>query len=299
MNYLLHLLIYLNIYIIIALSLNVVVGYMGRLNLAHAGYVALGGYAYALCTLTLDWGFLPALAVAVTVGAVASLALSLPSWRFKGDYFVMISLAVQALIFGVIHNWTAPGLPPGTWRNLTNGPFGLPGLPKPAILSIRFDTIGGVWVVSTVLMLLCAAFILGLTRSRWGLLLKCIRDDELALRGLGRNVRGLKLQAFAISCSMAAISGAIYASYVSYVDPTMASLDESILFLAMISVGGLGNFKGPVIGALTLLLLPEILRMTPIPGSYAANVRLLVYGLLLIGAVHFRPQGIAGEYRIE
>lgn len=299
MNYLLHLGIYLNIYIIVALSLNLVVGYLGRLNLAHAGYVAIGGYAYALCTLKLGVGFLPAILIAIALGAVTSLALSLPSWRFKGDFFVMISLAVQTLIYGAIHNWTAPGAEPGTWANLTNGPFGLAGIPKPDILGIRMDTTGNVFVLSAVVALICAAIFFVLSKSRWGLLLKCIRDDELALRSLGKNVRLLKLQAFALSCSMAAVAGVIYSSYVGYIDPSMASLDESILFLSMLCVGGLGNFRGPVLGTMTLLLLPELLRLTPIPGSYAANVRLLVYGLLLVAAVHLRPQGIAGEYRIE
>ncbi|MEW8052323.1 MAG: branched-chain amino acid ABC transporter permease [Candidatus Thiodiazotropha sp.] len=299
MNYLLHLGIYLNIYIIVALSLNLVVGYLGRLSLTHAGYVALGGYAYALCTLKLGIGFLPIIAIAIALGVITSLALSLPAWRFKGDSFVMISLAVQAVIYGVIHNWTSPGAEPGTWTNLTNGPYGLAGIHKPDIFGIQFDTISSIFALSLVVMLICATVIFILTKSRWGLLLKCIRDDELALRSLGKNVRLLKLQAFAFSCAMAAVAGVIYSSYVGYIDPTMASLDESILFLSILCIGGLGNFRGPILGAMTLLLLPELLRLTPIPGSYAANVRLLVYGLLLVTVVHLRPQGIAGEYRIE
>lgn len=299
MNYIFHLLIYLNIYIMLALSLNLVVGYLGRLNLAHAAFFGIGAYAYALVTLKLGAGFLPAAVIAMVLGAVFSLSLSLPSWRFKGDMFVIITLAVQFLVHGIIHNWSSTGATVGTWRNLTNGPFGISGIPKPAIFSIQLDTIGTILALSSILMVACTFVIFRLTRSPWGRLLKCLRDDELALRGLGKGIRLIKVQAFAISCAMAALSGAIYSSYVTYVDPTTASLDESILLLSMICIGGLGNFRGPIVGAIILILIPEALRLTPLPSTIAPNARLMAYGLLMVLLVHFRPQGIAGEYRLE
>ncbi|MBV9126370.1 MAG: branched-chain amino acid ABC transporter permease, partial [Planctomycetes bacterium] len=223
MNYLLHLVIYLSIYAIVALSLNIVVGYCGRLTLAHAGYYAVGSYAYALVALKLGWGFLPALALAVGLAAVLSLAVSLPTWRLKGDFFVMVSLAVQTLIFSVIYNWTSADDEPGTWKNLTNGPFGLAGVPSPAIIGIKFDTLSSMALLSLVLAGVC--FLLGwaLLHSPWGRVLQAMRDDELVARGLGKNVRLLKAEAFAVACGMAAVGGAIYASYVSYVDPSLAS----------------------------------------------------------------------------
>lgn len=299
MNYAIHLLIYLNIYIIIALSLNLIVGYIGRLSLAHAGFVAIGAYTYALSTLTLGLSFLPAVAFAVAVAAVASLSLSLPAIRFGGDFFVMITLAVQALIYGLVSNWFSSTSDLGTLRNLTNGPFGIAGISKPVIAGIRLDTLGGMCAVSTILMLICAAIIFRLIHSPWGRLLKCLRDDELALRTLGKGVRLLKVQTFAIACGFAAVGGALYASYVSYIDPSAASLDESVLLLCMLCVGGMGNFRGPIVGAVVLLLLPELLRLTPMSSTMAANVRMLAYGLLILVIVHLRPKGIAGEYRVE
>ena len=299
MNYVFHLGIYLAMYVILALSLNLIVGWLGRLSLAHAGFVAIGAYAYALATLKLGCGFVPALLLAVALGVALSPLLSLPSWRFRGDFFVMISLAVGALIQGLAHNWSIPGYDVGTWANLTNGPFGIAGIAKPDIFGIKLDTISAICALSWILAAICMVASLRLTHSPWGRLLKCLRDDELALRGLGKNVRLVKAQAFAISCGMAAVGGVIYASYVSYIDPSAASLDESILLLSMVCVGGMGNFRGPVVGAVVLLLLPELLRLTPMPQAAAANVRLLVYGLLMVVMVHFRPQGIAGEYRIE
>ena len=299
MNYLLHLLIYLDIYIIVALSLNVVVGYCGLLTLAHSGYFAVGCYAYALASLKLGLGFLPSMVLGVGIAMVLSLAVSLPAWRFKGDFFVMVSLAVQALLFSLFYNWSSPGIEPGTWTNLTNGPFGLAGIPKPAIFGIKLDTLGSIALVSIVLAGVCALLSWLLLSSPWGRLLKAMRDDELAARGLGKNVHLAKVQAFALACGMVAIAGVMYASYVSYIDPSAASLDESILMLCMVIVGGAGNFRGPIVGALVLLAVPEMLRFAHIPDVVAANMRLMAYGLLLVIMMHFRPQGLAGEYRIE
>ena len=126
-----------------------------------------------------------------------------------------------------------------------------------------------------------------------------MRDDELAARGLGKNVRLVKVQVFALACGLVAVAGALYASYVSYVDPTSASLEESILMLSFVLVGGVGNFRGPIIGAFILLAIPELLRLLAMPDAVAAEVRLMAYGLLLALMMHFRPQGIAGVYRPE
>jgi branched-chain amino acid transport system permease protein len=126
-----------------------------------------------------------------------------------------------------------------------------------------------------------------------------MREDDLATRGLGKNTRLAKIHAFAISCGMVAIAGSLYAAHVRYIDPSSASLDESILMLSMVIVGGLGNLRGPMVGAAVLILLPEALRFLDLPDAQAANLRMLLYGLMLILMMHFRPQGIAGKYRME
>jgi branched-chain amino acid transport system permease protein len=126
-----------------------------------------------------------------------------------------------------------------------------------------------------------------------------MRDDELAARGRGKTVRLVKVQVFAVACGLVAVAGALYASYVSYIDPTSASLDESILMLSFVLVGGVGNFRGPLVGAFVLLAIPEMLRFVDMPSAVAAEVRLMAYGLLLLLMMHHRPQGIAGVYRPE
>lgn len=299
MNYLLHLLIYLCIYGILALSLNLVVGYCGLMTLAHAAYFAVGAYAYSLLSLNLRWGFVPAAITGMVIAMALSLAVSLPAWRFKGDLFVMVSLAVQALIFSLLQNWTASDAPLGSWQNLTNGPFGIPGVPRPSFFGLQADTLPEYVLLSAMTLGVCCFIVWRLVTSPWGRLLKCLRDDELAARSLGKNTRKAKLEAFAIACGLAAIAGALYAGYVGYVDPSSASLDESILMLCMVIVGGVGNFKGPLIGAAVLIALPEILRFGHFPDNLAANMRLLIYGLLLVSMAHFRPKGLAGDYRFK
>ena len=299
MNYLLHLLIYFDIYAIVALSLNLVVGYCGLLTLAHAGYYAMGGYACALLMLTAGWGFLPALLAGALLSAMASLAVSLPAWRLRGDFFVLASLAVQTLIFSALYNWSSAEAPLGSWKNLTNGPFGLTGIPRPRLFGWEINGTFSYAVFASGLAGLCGFILWRLKSSPWGRLLLAMREDELAARGLGKNTRLAKVQAFAIASAMAAVAGALYAAYVRYLDPSSASLDESILMLSMVIVGGLGNFRGPLVGAATLVGLPEVLRFLALPDAQAANLRLLIYGLLLVLMMHLRPQGIAGDYRMQ
>jgi branched-chain amino acid transport system permease protein len=299
MNYFWHLFIYLNIYAIVAMSLNLVIGYCGLLTLAHAGYFTVGGYAYALATVKLGWGFLPAVCLGLGVSILLSLAVSIPAWRFKGDFFMMISLAVQTLLFSLLYNWSNPDAELGTWSNLTNGPFGISGVAKPNLWGLQLQSIGGVASLAFTMSIVCALIVWLLVSSPWGKLLQAIRDDELVAKGLGKNTNLVKVQVFAIACGMASIAGAIYASYVGYIDPSSATLDESILMTCMVLVGGIGNFRGPLVGAFVLLAIPELLRFAAIPAEIAANIRLMLYGLLLVLMMHFRPQGLAGNYRLE
>jgi branched-chain amino acid transport system permease protein len=300
MIYGLHLLIYFDIYLIVALSLNIVVGYCGTITLAHASFFVIGAYTYALTTLNLGWGFLPAIAAAAAVAAVVSPLLSFAAWRLRGDFFVLFSLAVQTMLFSLFYNWHSPEDPIGSLTNLTNGSFGIGGIARPSIGGIGFSSVGSVAVLFTIISGVFLLLTWALLSSPWGRVLKAMRDDELATRSLGKKVRSLKVQALAIACAMAALAGAMYASYVSFIDPASGALSESILFLSMIIVGGVGNrIRGPLVGALLLLLIPEGLRFMALPDTLAVELRLLIYGLLLILLMHLRPQGIAGDYKLN
>lgn len=299
MTYLLHLVIFFAMYAIVALSLNLVVGFCGILTMSHAAYFGVGGYTYALATMKLGLGFLPASGLAMLVCGVLSLAISLPAWRFRGDFIVLVSLAVQGCLFSVLYNWSSADSPPATWRNLTNGPLGISGITRPVFFGAPLEATWSVAVLSILLLLVSGSILWLLKASPWGRMLKSMRDDELAAQGLGKKVRLAKVCVLAIASAFAALAGTMYSSYVTFIDPSSASLDQSILFLSMLMVGGAGNTRGPLVGAAVLLTIPEVLRLLHLSVSQAANIRLLIYGLTLILIVHLRPQGLAGEYRLK
>lgn len=299
MSYALHLLIYFDIYVILALGLNLIVGYCGMLTLAQASYFAVGAYCIAILTTIFGWSILPAIGVAVIAAVSLSFVVSLPAWRVRRDFFVLVTLAVQALMFSVINNWFDPNAAVGSLSNLDNGSFGIANIPKPNLPGLPIVDILGQAIFASAIAASIAYLIWRLKSSPWGRLLVAMRDDELALRGLGKNSRWLKVQAVAFSCAFAAVAGAIYAGYAGYIDPSSAALDQSILILSMVLIGGSGNFVGPVVGAAVLVAIPEVLRAAQFPDALAAQMRLMLYGILLLLLMHFRPSGIAGTYRIE
>ena len=288
MNYLLHLLIMISIYTILSLSLNLPVGFAGLLSLAQAAFYGIGAYVSTLFMMQAGFSFTGAVGVAVVFSALLSLLVSYPSTRLKGDYFVLASLAFQIIVYTILYNWV----------DLTRGPYGIPGIPRPRIWGVSFDTNYKFLLLSGVIALTFSVIAWRLYNSPFGLVLKAIREDELSTISIGKNVRKFKILAFAISSGFAAVAGALYATYVTYIDPTSFNLDESIFILSVVLVGGSGNLRGPIVGAFLMILLPEALRFLGIPDSIAPNVRQIVYALILLGLMRFRPQGVAGEFNL-
>jgi branched-chain amino acid transport system permease protein len=287
MNYVLHILIMISIYVILSLSLNLPVGYAGLLSLAHAAFYGIGAYTVTLLMLNTGINFFIALAFSVLISAFLSLFVSFPSTRLRGDYFILASLALQIIVFTILYNWI----------DITRGPYGIAGIPKPDLLSIEFNTLPKFLMLSGSISLGVFFIAKRLYSSSFGLALKAIREDELSAISIGKNVHKFKILAFAISSGMAAIAGALYASYVTYIDPTSFTLDESIFILSIVLIGGSGNLRGPIIGTFLMILLPEGLRFLGIPDSIAPNVRQIIYALILILLMMYRPQGLAGEFR--
>ena len=286
MNYILHLSVMFTLYAILGLSLNFVVGYCGLLSLCQAAFYGVGAYVSTLLAMKAGWSFLPALGVSVIAVALLSLIVGLPSLRLKGDFFVLATLGFQVIVFSLFYNLT----------DLTGGPYGIPGIPRPSVLGLRVTTVPGFVLLGAVMAALVFLLHWQLTRSPYGRALRAVRDDELAAIALGKDAARLRVTAFVISASVASVAGALYASYFTYIDPTSFGLDEAIFILAVVIIGGTGNARGPLVGALIMVALPEIVRFLPIPDVAAANVRQILYGLALILAMRFRPQGIAGDY---
>ena len=285
MNYAFHLLIMIEIYTILALSLNLVVGYTGLLSLSHAAFYGLGAYASTLLMMYFGLNFFPSLAIAVLITAIFSLCIAYSSLKLRGDYFAISSFAFQVIIFGILYNWVG----------LTRGPYGIAGIPRPCLFGCKVDTLPEFFIFTTIITGLVIYFKYSLYKSPFCTILKAIREEEQAVISMGKNVVRFKILAFVISSGVAAIAGGLYAGYITYIDPTSFTLDESIFILAIVLIGGAGNFKGPIVGVLFMLLIPEILRFVGLPDSIAHNLRQIIYALILILLARFRPWGIAGD----
>lgn len=289
MNYILHILIMVNIYFILALSLNLVVGYTGLLSICHAAFYGIGAYATTLLIMKAGWSFFPALLFAVLFTAVLSLLIALPSLRLRGDYFVLATLAFQIIVFVILYNWVS----------LTRGPYGIPGIPRPTLFNRELSSLPSYLLFSAATAGICITLLYLLGNSPFGRILKAIREDEIAAASLGKNVPRLKTVAFALSAGFAAVPGALFATYMRYIDPTSFTLDESIFILSVIIIGGTGNLSGPLLGVLLMVVLPEALRFVHIPDSIAANMRQIIYGVLLLLIMRFRPSGLKGEFKLQ
>jgi branched-chain amino acid transport system permease protein len=290
MNYLLHVMILICIYSILAASLNLLVGYTGLLSLCHAAFYGIGAYVSTLLVMHLNLGFLPATTIAVAVTVLVSLTVSVPSVRLKGDYLVLASLGFQVIVFTILYNWT----------DLTGGPYGIVDIPYPKVFGVEIRGIDSYLVFSLIVGAICVALIYMMANSPFGRRLKTIRTDEMNVTNPdGRSVMSFKVRAFAISAGFAAIAGTLFAGYARYIDPTSFTLAESLFILSIIIIGGAGNMAGPLIGAVFMICLPEVLRLLAVPEHIAPQLRQIIYGLLIVLIMRFRPQGLAGEFRFE
>ena len=286
MEYILHILIMLNIYILLVLSANLPVGLANLLSICQAAFYGIGAYFSACFLIQFN---LPFIVIALTVmglTGLCSLIVSFASVKLKGDYFVLATLAFQMIVFTILYNWT----------DVTRGPYGVPGIPTIKLLGIwSVSGVYGYAILTTVISAIVIVVFKYLKYSPFGRVLTAIRSDELAVSSLGRDPMKFKRWAFFISAAFSGLAGLIYASYISYIDPTSFTIDESIFILTALFIGGIGNIKGPVLGAVFVVLLPEILRFVGLPDAIAANLRQIIYGLTLVLVMYFRPQGLWGK----
>jgi len=285
LEYILHILIFMGIYGIAAASFNLLIGYAGLFSLAHAAFFGVGAYSSALLTLRLDWPPLAAAAAGMAIAAILSSVVALPSLRVSGDYLVVTSFGIQVLLYTVFLNWTG----------LTRGAMGLPGIPPASLLGLQVTGHLG-YVVLTLAALAFTVWVLRrVVLSPFGRVLKGIREDEVAVEALGKHVYRFKVLAFVVAGSLASLGGSLFAHYVSFIDPYSFTLDESVFLLGSVIVGGTATLRGPFVGAVILVGIPELLRFVGLPQNVAATVRQMLFGALLVVFMRFRPQGICGE----
>ena len=289
MEYILHILILICIYSILSVSLNLLIGYAGILSVTHAAFYGIGAYVAALMALNLHSPFLLNIFLAVIAAVILGAIVGIPSLRIKDDYFVIATFAFEIITFSILNNLV----------DFTGGPLGLPGIPQPVIFGIEISSHISYLILSGILAFIAYWFCRRVVQSPIGRILKALREDEVLTQSAGKNVTFFKVQVFMISAGVASLAGVLYATYITYIDPTSFTVMESILIISMVIIGGTGSLKGSVIGAVVLVALPELLRFVGMPNSIAANLRQILYGAALVGFMLWRPKGLIGEYEIK
>lgn len=290
MNYIIHIWIFINIYVILVVSTNLLVGLTNLISLGQAAFYGIGAYITALCLMVLNLSLIPTLLIVMLINAVLSFLLSVPAIKLKGDYFIIATLGFQLIVYTILYNWIP----------VTKGPYGIPGIPSPEIFGLwEIKEIYIYLAFSLVLMAIVIFVFYRLIHSPFGRVLRGLREDETTLLILGRNVKALKIWVFILSSAFIGFSSVVYATYVSYIDPTSFNLDESIFILMALIIGGTGNIRGPVIGAVFVVLLPEMFRFVGLPDNIAAPMRQIIYGLSLMMLMYFRPKGILGNFKMK
>lgn len=289
MEYLLHILVIAGIYIILTLSLNLIVGYTGLPALGHAAFSCIGAYTSSL--LALNMGLSPwlGLLIGAFVAALSGIIIGYPAVRLKGDYLALATFGLGVIIYSIAKNWVA----------LTRGPMGLPGIPGFSVFGFQLSGIWSYLLLVIGFVLFTIFIIKRIVNSPFGRILRSIREDEIASQAMGKNTNKYKLLVFIIGAFFAGIAGSLYAHYITFIDPSSFTVIESITILLMVIFGGMGRISGSVVGAVILVVFPELLRFIGLPSSIAAPMRQMIYGLLLVLLMIKRPQGIMGVYRFK
>ena len=289
MNYLLHIGVMLGIYGMLALSANLLIGFGGLLSMTQAAFYGLGAYTYALLSLKFGFPFFVTLPAAIALCALVGWLFGLAALRFRNEAFVLATIGFQMIVYVTLYNWT----------DLTRGPYGISGIPRPSFFGIGIESVPAYFLFTLVLFAVVLGFMHLVSRSPFALSLKALRDDEAAAQTLGICPKGQYIRSMVFSAAVAAVPGVCFASYITYIDPTSFTLTESIFIACILLVGGSGNTKGPMSGVALMIIMPEVLRFVGLPDAVAANLREIIYGILLIVLMYMKPKGMAGAYAIK
>ena len=272
MEYILHLFILICFYTLLSQSLNLAAGFTGLISLAHAGFYGIGAYTTAILSTHFGFSFWLSIPLAMIISGAIAYIVSLIALRTVEDYFIICTLGIQVILFSIMNNW----------MDLTRGPLGIPGIPSISLFGFSLDNKFSFLILSLFFMFMVWFVLSNISKSGFGKTLQAISEDEIYSQSIGKNVYLSKTVSFTLSAMFAAIPGALYAHYISYIDPTSFTVNESIFILSIVIIGGLGNLTGSFLAAAFLVLLPEVLRFVGLPDNIAANMRQIIYGLILV-----------------
>lgn len=277
-DYLIQLLTLISIYTIVIISLNLTIGFTGLINLGHMVFFGIGAYASAILTLHgIPWYF--AIFAAGAIASVFGIIIAGITTRLKGDYLAMVTLGLVFIAIAVSRNWI----------ELTRGALGLPGIPK--IFANNFHYMLFTFGIAA----LCIFIFHKIIKSEAGKIFQAIRDDETAAAILGKNTYFYKVLSMGISTFFAGIAGSLFVHHINYVDPTIFDLEFFVLILTMLIAGGLGSLLGSVIGVLIISISAELLRFVVVNPSIVGAFREMLFAVVLLIILLFRPRGILGR----
>jgi branched-chain amino acid transport system permease protein len=265
------------IYAILSLGLNVMVGFTGLLNLGYAAFYAIGAYTYAILNVRAGLGFWQSLPFSLALTTVAGFILAIPALRLKGDYLAIVTLGFGEIVRLVLNNWDS----------FTGGPNGISGIAPPNLFGTAMGTLNRYYYIALGALILTFVVVKRIRASGIGRAWVAIREDEIGASSTGISTTRYKLYAFAFGSFWAGLAGALFAAKMRFISPESFTFMESVMVLSMVILGGLGSSEGAVLGALILVMLPEVLRDVQM-------YRMLALGAGLILIMIFRPQGLIG-----
>jgi branched-chain amino acid transport system permease protein len=284
-NYVAQILIAVATFAVLAGGLNLVLGYAGVFSLVHAAFFGIGAYTTGQLVLLLGVPFPIDMLAAFLVPAVIAAIVSQPLARLTHEYVIVGTLALQLVLSNIFLNWQA----------LTGGSYGLFGITRPSVAGVDLTDLPGYAAFAVGVALLCFLVLWWVVRSPFGLALRGLREDDVLAQSFGKDVSRQRVVAFALGSGIAGVAGMLYARFVGYIDPSTFSIDQSLVAVTILVVGGLGNLLGTVVAAIVLETVPQVLRFIPATSNAVPQLQLLFYGVLLTALVRLRPQGLIAE----
>ena len=279
--YIMRIIIMIGVYSILSLSLGLITGYAGQTSLGNAAFYAIGAYVSALLSTKLGWNFFLTAPIAAIVAGLMGLLLGLPTLRLSGTYLAITTLGFLEVVRMAFLNWDS----------VTNGPLGISKIPRPSLFGFQLSLANnGMYYLMLILVTITTISIYFVVTSKVGRALMAIRDDELAATMMGVRTTYYKVIAFVISAFFSGLAGAFYAHMIRFIDPNTFTFDTSIMILSIVILGGMGSMKGMFLGSALLVSFPEALR-------FMQEYRFVVYGVILVLMMRFRPQGILGGHK--
>ena len=270
------------IYIILALGLNVVVGFTGLLNLGFVAYYAIGAYSFALLNTKLGMGFWSAMPLSVLITVLGGFLFAIPAVRLKGDYLALVTLGFGEIVHITLNNWDS----------FTKGPNGISGITPPSFFYLELSSLSSLYYLVLFFVVIAIVVMRRVRSSKIGRAWIAIREDEIATAAMGINNTMYKLYAVAFGAFWAGLAGSLFATKMRFISPESFTFMESVLILCMVIIGGIGSIAGVILGAVILVFLPEVLREVQL-------YRMLALGAGLVVLMIFRPQGLFGGKHVS